>query len=132
MQWEQRTHFVERPAYVFPEQDLLASLIDLYFKHSNLYIPLLHRPTFEKSVAQGLHLQNDTFGATVLLVCAVGSRYSDDPRILLDGVDSFHSCGWKWFDQVQMVKKSLLTAPTLYDLQYYCVSFRTASPCCPT
>ncbi|KAF9461610.1 hypothetical protein BDZ94DRAFT_1323197 [Collybia nuda] len=97
--WEGRTHFVDRPVYKFPEEDLLKALIELYFKHSNLYIPLLHRPTFENSIAEGLHLKNDMFGATVLLVCAVASRYSDDPRILLDGVDSYHSCGWKWFDQ---------------------------------
>jgi hypothetical protein len=60
-------------------------------------------------------------------VCANGSRFSNDPRVLLD-VDeekssSVHSSGWKWFDQVQMVKKSFLNPPTLYDLQFYSVGF---------
>lgn len=61
------------------------------------------------------------FAATVLLVCAVGSRYSDDPRVFLDDTNTPHSCGWKWFDQVQVVRKSLLAPPSLYDLQFYCV-----------
>ena len=30
-------------------------------------------------------------------------------------------CGWRWFNQVQMVKKSFLCPPTLHDLQFYCV-----------
>ena len=41
---------------------------------------------------------------------------------LLDGEESLHSAGWQWFEQVQMVKKSLLAPPSLYDLQFYCVS----------
>ena len=100
----------------------MPSLCDLYFKNVNLYLPLLHRPTFEKLVAEGTHLENDSFASTLLLVCAIGSRFTEDRRVLLDGEDSFHSAGWKWFEQVQMVKKSLLAPPSLYDLQFYCVS----------
>lgn len=109
------------PNFTFPDDDLALDLINLYFANINLYLPLLHRPTFEKSVAKGLHHTDERFACTYLLVCAIGARYSDDPRVLLDGVESLHSCGWKWFSQVQMVKKSLLAAPTLYDLQFYCV-----------
>lgn len=100
----------------------MLSLIDLYFDNLNLYFPLLHRPTFERSVAECLHHTNESFAATLLLVCAVGSRYSDDPRVLLDDEASLHSCGWKYFDQVHVVRKSLLTPPSIYDLQFYCVS----------
>jgi hypothetical protein len=71
------------------------------------------------------------FAAVVMLVCAVASRYSNDPRVLLDGVDSWHSCGWKYFDQVQVVRKSLLAPPTLYDLQFYCVSTQFQVFVCP-
>ncbi|KAL0953207.1 hypothetical protein HGRIS_004462 [Hohenbuehelia grisea] len=110
------------PEYSFPETDLIASLVDLYFANFNAYFPLLHRPTFERSVAEGLHLKDDGFAAVVILVCANGARFSDDPRILLDGNDSYHSCGWKWFAQVQMVRKSLLTPPSLYDLQFHCLT----------
>jgi hypothetical protein len=52
----------------------------------------------------------------------LGSRFSDDKRVLLDGMSTHHSAGWKWFDQVQTVKKSFLVPPTLYDLQFYSVS----------
>ncbi|KAG2018384.1 nuclear protein [Coprinopsis cinerea AmutBmut pab1-1] len=120
--WESRTSLPTRANYTFPEPDLMANLISLYFKRVNLYMPLLHRPSFERSVAEGLHLTNDSFAGTVLLVCAIASRFSDDTRVLLDGEESFHSAGWKWFEQVQVVRKSLLAPPSLYDLQYYCLS----------
>jgi hypothetical protein len=50
-----------------------------------MYLPLLHRPTFQN--ASGLHRVYLSFGAVVLLVCALGAKYSDDLRVLLDGVD---------------------------------------------
>ncbi|KDR68550.1 hypothetical protein GALMADRAFT_256803 [Galerina marginata CBS 339.88] len=110
------------PKFTFPEPDLAQSCIDLYFSSVNLYLPLLHRPSFLAALASNLHLTNPSFAHVYLLVCAVGARYSKDPRVRLDGVDSFHSSGWKWFDQVQMAKKGLLTPPTLYDLQRLCLS----------
>jgi hypothetical protein len=109
------------PEYTFPELDLALQCIDLYFKHDNLYLPLLHRPIFDKSVQEGLYLRDKEFAPVFLLVCAVGARYSDDPRVLLDGFDSQHSSGWKWFSQVQKIQMSLITPPTLYDLQRHCV-----------
>ena len=87
----------------------------------NSFLPLLHRPTFEKSFADDLHLRDDGFGAVVLLVAAVGARFSDDPRVALPGTDAMHSAGWAWFNQVQMVRRSLFSPPSLYDLQIYCV-----------
>ena len=52
----------------FPPPDLLNTLISLYFAHMNDLLPLLHRPTFEQSVREGLHLRDEGFGSTVLLV----------------------------------------------------------------
>ncbi|KAF8998912.1 fungal-specific transcription factor domain-containing protein [Cyathus striatus] len=92
-------------------KDLTPSrLTDAYFEHVNLLYPLLHRPTFERGV--------------LLLVCAVGSRYTEtiDKRTFVDGVDSPYSAGWKWYNQVQVVKPSLVDPPTLYDMQLYGVS----------
>ncbi|KAF7320544.1 Zn(2)-C6 fungal-type domain-containing protein [Mycena chlorophos] len=63
----------------FPPLLLMNQLIDFYFVHVNMYLPLLHRPTFEKEVREGLFLQDDSFAATVLLVCAIGSRWHPDP-----------------------------------------------------
>ena len=89
-------------------------------------LPLLHRPTFERHIADGLHLTEPRFGAIVLLVCALGSKFSLDPRVILEGT-SYHSAGWKFFDQVQAVKRTFLVPPTLYDLQYYSVGARWRS-----
>ncbi|KAG0702839.1 fungal-specific transcription factor domain-containing protein [Suillus ampliporus] len=100
----------------FLTEDLAASLVDLYFTHINILTPLLHRPTFESKAAQGLHRRNSSFGAVYLLVLAVGSRFSDDPRVFLEG-ENEHSGGWKFFEQVQMVRKTLLGPPCLEDLQ---------------
>ena len=124
---------------VFPEPDLIDSLVDSYFAETNIYLPLLHRPTFENNIREGLHRRDADFGCVLLLVCALGARASDDPRVLLDpdremGELSqeeqertrkwqWHSAGWKWFVQVQD-SKSLLNsaAPTLADLQILSVS----------
>lgn len=106
----------------FPPPDLMKALIDGYFERVNSNIPLLHKPTFEKSIAEGLHLYDEGFASTVLLVCAVGARTSDDPRVILPGTNSGHSAGWEWFRQVQWVRRTILSPPRLYDLQINCVS----------
>lgn len=111
----------EHSAYIYPDVDLIPSLIDAYFQQFNLFFPLLHRPTFEKSVAEGLHLTDSMFGATLLLVCAHGSRYSDDPRVLADGSDNLRSAGCKWFEQVNAYRTSLYKRTSLYELQVHVV-----------
>ncbi|KAJ7066641.1 fungal-specific transcription factor domain-containing protein [Mycena amicta] len=121
-----------RPKYAFPPQDLAETLIQFYFANINLLLPLLHRPTFDRNVAAGLHLTNDGFAATYLLVCALGSRYSEDKRVLLDGTDDWHSCGWRWFEQLQLVRDPLGAPVSLYDLQSIalavCFIHGTSSP----
>ena len=112
----------EKPHDSFPPTDLLNSLVDLYFQKCNLYLPLLHRPTLEKGISDGLHLTDEGFGSVLLLVCALGARFSDDPRVILQGSNSQHSAGWEWFRQVQWIRRSLLSPPRLYDLQVACVS----------
>ncbi|KAJ7268781.1 fungal-specific transcription factor domain-containing protein [Mycena haematopus] len=109
--------------YIFPEKDLMESLMSLYFSHVHPFIPLLHRQTFERSIDEGLHLRNSRFGATLLLVCALASRYSSDPRVYLEGTNnSEHSCGWKWVGQIRLVKQSFTTTPSLYDVQICCLA----------
>ncbi|KIM46822.1 hypothetical protein M413DRAFT_440397 [Hebeloma cylindrosporum] len=128
-QWERRSDTTTSPKYTFPELDLALHCVDLYFKRDNLYLPLLHRPTFDRSVQGGRYLKDEKFARVFLLVCAVGARYSDDPRVLLDAVDPSHSSGWKWFNQVQTMKRSLISPPTVEDLQSYClcIQFVTGS-----
>ncbi|KAJ7346835.1 fungal-specific transcription factor domain-containing protein, partial [Mycena albidolilacea] len=109
--------------YIFPEKDLMDSLMSLYWLNCHPFIPLLHRQTFERSVDEGLHLRNSRFGATLLLVCALAARYSSDPRVYLEGTNnSEHSCGWKWAGQIRLVKQSFTTTPSLYDVQICCLA----------
>jgi hypothetical protein len=107
--------------YEFPDADLLETLVDSYFTNVNLLFPLLHRPTFDRSVRNGLHSQDNGFARVLLMVCAIASRFVDDPRVLLDDSPS-PSAGWKYFSQVEMTAIPLLTAPSLCDIQLYCVS----------
>ncbi|KAF7348956.1 Zn(2)-C6 fungal-type domain-containing protein [Mycena venus] len=112
----------KRPRYTFPPPDLLSALVNLYFEQSNVNIPLLHRPTFERALADDLHLRDDKFAANVLSVCAVASRFSDDPRVY-DPAESL-TCGWKFFSQISSELEHLYDPPKLYDLQRYCLAIQ--------
>ncbi|KAJ6514822.1 fungal-specific transcription factor domain-containing protein [Mycena vitilis] len=116
------------PTFNFPPEDLMISLIALYFSSVNIFFPFLHRPTFEKSLAADLHMSNHGFASTLLLICALGARYSDDPRVHLLNA-SFGPVGSQWFDQVKL---KLCEQPTLYDLQTFCLAIeyldRTSGP----
>lgn len=107
---------------IFPEPDLLQDLIDLYFDKVDVYTPLLHRPSFERDIKAELHLSNPMFGGTVLAMCAVASRYSNDPRVLLEGTDSIYSAGHKWFRQLDIFNESNLHAASLHEMQTVCLS----------
>ncbi|KAF5383426.1 hypothetical protein D9757_006104 [Collybiopsis confluens] len=122
--WQLQYLQYPQPQYDFPPEDLMISLVDLYFKHVNLVLPLLHRPTFEKSVSEGLHLHDPFFGGTVLLVCATGARYSDDERAFSEGSSVPSSAGWHYYVQVPVVRTNLqlTTKPTLHEIQCYGLS----------
>ncbi|KAJ7595781.1 fungal-specific transcription factor domain-containing protein [Mycena floridula] len=109
---------------VFPEPDLLRNLTDLYFLHHNQYLPLFHKPTFDRLVSEKTHLANHQFGMIVLGVIAIGARYSDDPRVLQDEVDSGQSelgVGWKYYRQISLAPTSYIRPTTIYELQLYCI-----------
>ena len=99
------------------------SLIHIYFEKINPFTPILHGPTFEKLIAEKYHLQNHRFGATVLVVLALGSRLSDDRRVFLENTDSGISCGWKFFSQVRgdVMRRNIDQPGSLYDLQLLAV-----------
>ncbi|KAF7378272.1 Zn(2)-C6 fungal-type domain-containing protein [Mycena sanguinolenta] len=111
---------LKRSPFKFPSDTLMTELFELYFTRQNILLPLLHRPTFERSVAEKLHLRDDSFAGTVLLVCAIGSRWSVNPNMADAGLD----CGREWFDQVELAGNSscLLGHATLYDVQRYCLA----------
>ncbi|KAE9408799.1 hypothetical protein BT96DRAFT_932552 [Gymnopus androsaceus JB14] len=84
--WQIRYLQYPQPQYNFPPEDLNGGL--------NLILPLLHRPTFENGIADGFHQHDPFFGGTVLLVCAIGARYCDDPRVFSEGPSVPSSAGW--------------------------------------
>jgi hypothetical protein len=104
---------------MFPDVDLLPILTEAYFQHSNIILPVLHRPTYERALAADLHWRDDGFANVVLAVSALGSCFIEDPRVSISGAP--RSAGWKWFNQVQIPRKSLLAPPNLYDVQTYSV-----------
>src|SRR6266478_1593866 len=113
--------------FKYPEEDLLWSLVDLFFHEVHIFFPLLHRPTFERELADGLHLRDLMFGNTVLLVCALGSKFSDDPRVLVEGSGTTRSAGHQWYMQVDFSRKSFDKKPSLHELQMYAVRFRESA-----
>ncbi|KAJ7505471.1 fungal-specific transcription factor domain-containing protein [Mycena galericulata] len=125
--WEHEL-YRRRPHYGFPSSDLIASLVELYFTNVHPTLPILHRPSFERSVAEGLYLTDSKFGAVLLAVLGVASRYSDDPRILIDG--NTLSSGWKFVAQVEILHKNF--DPSVYEVQFYCLmtvfALGTSSP----
>ncbi|KAJ6516703.1 fungal-specific transcription factor domain-containing protein [Mycena vitilis] len=91
----------------------------LLHTHTNLYFPVLHRPTFARALASNLHARDPAFASVVLLVCAIGARFSPDPRVA--GEEPLR-CGWEFFDQLPGHPDFILERPSVYHLQYYCLA----------
>ncbi|KAJ7712428.1 hypothetical protein B0H16DRAFT_1624893 [Mycena metata] len=117
--WEKDAHD-HRPQYSYPDGDLVASLLQLYFTNVHPTIPVLHRPSFEQSVAEGLHLVDLDFGALLLSVLSVASRYSDDPRVFVDG-DTSLSSGFKFVQNIQIQFVRQIFEPKLHEVQMCCL-----------
>ncbi|KAF8208752.1 fungal-specific transcription factor domain-containing protein [Mycena galopus ATCC 62051] len=115
--WEKEAYAIRTPRYVYPPADLITSLLELYFRNFHPTTPLLHRPSFERSVAEGLHLKDMAFGGLLLSVLGLASRYTNDPRVLIDGNPL--SAGWKFITQVRTLRR--LFEPTIYEVQIYCL-----------
>jgi hypothetical protein len=120
-QWERQLENPNRSdRFDFPPDDLMPILIDKYFVEIGAQFPVIYRPAFEKAAKERLHFRDKGFAYVLLLVCALGSGFVDDPRVFIDGHP--WSSGWKYFHQVHLVSSSILAPPTLYDLQTCCVS----------
>ncbi|KAK7006183.1 fungal-trans domain-containing protein [Favolaschia claudopus] len=115
--WEKEA-YDKKPNYVFPANDLIDSLLGHYRSRIHPILPILHYPSFTRSVAEGLHLTDPDFGSTLLAALAVASRYSNDPRVFVDR-DVSLSAGWMFARQIQITPK--LFQPTIYEVQMYCL-----------
>ncbi|KAG6819032.1 hypothetical protein H0H93_016104 [Arthromyces matolae] len=112
------------PKYRFPEPDLMKELVDLYFKHQNRYLPIFHRPTFERAISSDQHYSDQSFAPVLLMMCAVAAKYSNDPRVMDEpqeegGKPDPHTSGWKWFGQISLIRPSPMSAPNIHNLQFY-------------
>ncbi|KAF5334708.1 hypothetical protein D9758_017246 [Tetrapyrgos nigripes] len=101
------------PPYEFPSQDVLSQLSNVYFIQWEPYGPLLHRPSFEKSISEGLHHRDPAFGAIVLAVCALGARLLSKSRTDVNE-------GERWASQVRMDQFVFSQTLELEHLQLYC------------
>jgi hypothetical protein len=88
----------------FPPLDLAQNLINLYFLHVNIHVPLLHRPTFDRQWRENLHHKNIWFAGVCVTLFAVASRFTDDPRVIKDGgktasgTPDWGLAGWSYFE----------------------------------
>ncbi|KAF5342870.1 hypothetical protein D9758_016097 [Tetrapyrgos nigripes] len=117
----ERTYLEGKPVYEFPEHDHLQSLVEVYFTHHHPHVPLLHQASFERSVAEGLHLRDHQFGALVLAVCSVASKYSDDSRNLPEDSSVTLALGWRWFQQLKLTRNMFAGPVSLHELQTFCL-----------
>ncbi|KAF5340505.1 hypothetical protein D9758_014544 [Tetrapyrgos nigripes] len=117
----ERTRIEEEPMLQFPDDDHLQSLLEAYFAFHHPYQPLLHQASFERSVAEGFHLRNHQFGALLLAVCSVASKYSEDPRNLPKESSAVLALGWRWFQQLKLTRLIFAEPVSLYELQTYCL-----------
>ncbi|KAF7320556.1 hypothetical protein HMN09_00139600 [Mycena chlorophos] len=118
----------QRPRLSFPEDDLITSLVTLFFLKVHPIVNILHEATFRTALfTERLHVRDPHFGAVVLLVCALASRHSEDPRVMVEGTTDETSCGWKWFAQVRQMMGAAcdwvsVHPQTLYQLQLVILS----------
>ncbi|KAF8161144.1 fungal-specific transcription factor domain-containing protein [Crassisporium funariophilum] len=112
----------------FPPPDLAGTLIDLYFRHSNLLFPLLHRPTFEKQWRERLQRRNIWFACVCILVFAVASRWCDDERVLPEdarlenGELDWRRAGRHYFAlgvEIHRVRKNFFHPASLFEVQTF-------------
>lgn len=99
----------------FPEEDLLSSLVDIYFRHVNRLFPVLHESSFRSRVSLRLYERDRRFGHLLLSVLSVASLYSTDSRVFED-VDGISVPGHRFFKRVKDWNKTL-AVPHLSDLQ---------------
>lgn len=105
--------------FEFPAVDLLQRLVDCYFDNINTIFPILHRPSFVRSIQERLYETNQGFGAVLLLVCAIGCGFTDDPRVV-HVISPDSSCtAWKFFHQVDSAQKRHYLPHSLYEAQIY-------------
>lgn len=110
--------------HFYPEPDLELHLLSLYFTHFHPLHPILHPPTFIQMHSSGLAQTDTSFRCLCLYVFALASRFSDDPRVMLDIDGHPHPspqiAGLRFcFSATSYLHRPIAMPATLYDLQSY-------------
>ncbi|ELU39750.1 fungal zn(2)-Cys(6) binuclear cluster domain-containing protein [Rhizoctonia solani AG-1 IA] len=121
-----------------PPPDLFESLVDLFFTHVSPQIPIIHEPTLRVQILSGLHTRDYSFARLMLAICALGARWSKDPRVLHESereaveagkADATRlSAGVKYFNQIRLLRRSMPKPAVLFDIQTYVVSIWPPKP----
>ncbi|KAG8933375.1 hypothetical protein FRC02_012051 [Tulasnella sp. 418] len=107
----------------FPPKDLGRSLIELFFDNFIPQYPIVDKTSCLESFFKEKYKSDPSEAALYLLICAVGSKWSSDPRVcvspeLSEGKIDFLSSGWKYFNQIcSLPPPSPFRPPKLQDLQ---------------
>lgn len=117
----------------WPEKGLDQRLIDAYFDHVNLHLPLLNRKIFQEQYDSCKWKNHHGFARVCLLLFANGARYlDDDPRVIwpLDqctsesGRDTIindphdlrrYSAGWRYVRSYLRMGQSIVQGPNLLN-----------------
>lgn len=98
----------------------LDNLIELFFKNVNDYFPLLHKVTF---TTQLLYRKLDkSFAGVVMLVCAIASKFSDNPSTLSPTYDKLFAGRQFYLKYKSKCRRNHVCAPSLNDIQSMIVS----------
>ncbi|WWD01334.1 hypothetical protein V866_008277 [Kwoniella sp. B9012] len=119
---------------LWPEEGFDNQLIDAYFDHLNIHLPLLNRILFQRQYDSGLWRTNTSFAKVCLMIFANGSRFVDDERVYWpvnlalteEGKERLqsdqdgsrrYSAGWKYLHALLRMGRSIMQGPNLYEFQ---------------
>lgn len=119
----------------WPKAPLDQQLIDSYFEHDNLALPLLNRKLFQRDYDKGRFKEDRGYARSCLLVFANAAKMFDDPAVFwyandkqkeqeaMQNMDIYrHSAGWRWLSLAMRGGSSILAPVFLEDLQCCVVS----------
>ncbi|OAL40569.1 hypothetical protein AYO20_00305 [Fonsecaea nubica] len=85
----QGAHMYNEYSAMLPPYDLLYALVDLYFKHVNIWLPLLDRKTTLDTLF-GASTLDEADRVLLHAIVATTLRFSQDPRLTPEGRQHYH------------------------------------------
>ncbi|KAI5477108.1 Zn(2)-C6 transcription factor [Pseudohyphozyma bogoriensis] len=115
-------HELKSHTFPLPPKDLYLKLIDAFFDVFNSHMALLHRPSFERRLADGSLQSSTPFRSLFFMVCALGAREVEDERLNImyaegDYEGSRHSRGFEFFRAGSASASPALMSAKLFDIQ---------------